>query len=108
MQKRILSFLLTLALLIGLLPTAVFGQWAQAAASDATALLLPVDRQTSVPSGYTGIYTAQDLANISQNMAGKYILMNDIDLSGIAWKALKDRFTGILEGNGYTLSLIHI
>lgn len=103
MQKRILSFLLTLALLIGLLPTAIFGQWAQAAASDATALLLPVEQQTSVPAGYTGIYTAQDLANISQNMAGKYILMNDIDLSGIAWKALKDRFTGILEGNGYTI-----
>lgn len=110
MQKRILSFLLTLALLIGLLPTAVFGQWAQAAASDATALLLPVDRQTSVPSGYTGIYTAQDLANISQNMAGKYILMNDIDLSGIDWvpleapsTAIAPDFDGILDGNGYTI-----
>ena len=110
MQKRILSFLLTLALLIGLLPTAIFGQWAQAAASDATALLLPVDRQTSVPSGYTGIYTAEDLKNIRDNMRGKYILMNDVDLSGIDWvpleapsTAIAPDFDGILDGNGYTI-----
>ena len=110
MQKRILSFLLTLALLIGLLPTAVFGQWAQAAASDATALLLPVEQQTSVPAGYTGIYTAEDLKNIRDNMRGKYILMNDIDLSGIDWvpleapsTAIAPDFDGILDGNGYTI-----
>lgn len=110
MQKRILSFLLTLALLIGLLPTAIFGQWAQAAASDATALLLPVEQQTSVPAGYTGIYTAEDLKNIRDNMRGKYILMNDIDLSGIDWvpleapsTAIAPDFDGILDGNGYTI-----
>ena len=110
MQKRILSFLLTLALLIGLLPTAVFGQWAQAAASDATALLLPVEQQTSVPAGYTGIYTAEGLKNIRDNMRGKYILMNDIDLSGIDWvpleapsTAIAPDFDGILDGNGYTI-----
>lgn len=110
MQKRILSFLLTLALLIGLLPTAIFGQWAQAAASDATALLLPVEQQTSVPAGYTGIYTAEDLKNIRDNMRGKYILMNDIDLSGIDWvpleapsTAIAPDFNGILDGNGYTI-----
>lgn len=110
MQKRILSFLLTLALLIGLLPTAVFGQWAQAAASDATALLLPVEQQTSVPAGYTGIYTAEDLKNIRDNMRGKYILMNDVDLSGIDWvpleapsTAIAPDFDGILDGNGYTI-----
>lgn len=110
MQKRTLSFLLTLALLVGLLPTAVFDQWAQAAASDATALLLPVEQQTSVPAGYTGIYTAEDLKNIRDNMRGKYILMNDIDLSGIDWvpleapsTAIAPDFDGILDGNGYTI-----
>lgn len=110
MQKRTLSFLLTLALLVGLLPTAVFGQWAQAAASDATALLLPVEQQTSVPAGYTGIYTAEDLKNIRDNMRGKYILMNDVDLSGIDWvpleapsTAIAPDFDGILDGNGYTI-----
>ena len=110
MQKRTLSFLLTLALLVGLLPTAVFGQWAQAAASDATALLLPVEQQTSVPAGYTGIYTAEDMKNIRDNMRGKYILMNDVDLSGIDWvpleapsTAIAPDFDGILDGNGYTI-----
>lgn len=110
MQKRILSFLLTLALLVGLLPTPLFAQWASAAAGDATALLLPVEQQTSVPAGYTGIYTAEDLANIAKNMAGKYILMQDLDLAGLNWTPLQsssgDGFSGVLNGNGYTIRAI--
>ena len=41
----------------------------------------PVTHLKTVPSGYTGIYTAQDLNNIRNNPIGNYILMNDIDLS---------------------------
>ena len=39
------------------------------------------ENQTTVPDGYIGIYTAEDLYNIRNNLSGKYILMNDIDLS---------------------------
>ena len=46
--------------------------------------------------------------NIRNDLDGKYILMNDIDLSGIDWEPIKDAntgegFTGILNGNGYTI-----
>lgn len=37
-----------------------------------------------VPEGYTGVYTIDDLYAIRNNLSGKYILMNDIDLSATA------------------------
>ena len=83
MRKRLTSILLALAMLVGLLPA--LSPQAEAAADDATALLQEVSTKTSVPSGYTPIYDADDLANIANDMTGKYILMNDIDLSGINW-----------------------
>ena len=43
--------------------------------------IIPVTHLKTVPAGYKGIYTAQDLDNIRNNRSGKYILMNDIDLS---------------------------
>lgn len=63
---------------------------------------------SSDTSGYTIIRTAQDLANIANNLSGKYILMNDIDLSGIANWAPINGFTGELNGNGYTISNLKI
>ena len=33
---------------------------------------------TTVPQGYTGIYTKADLDDVRNNLAGNYILMNDI------------------------------
>jgi hypothetical protein len=62
----------------------------------------PVTHQKTVPSGYTGIYTAQELDNV-RYASGKYILMNDIDLSG--WGNLEpiDYFDGYFDGNGYTV-----
>ena len=60
-----------------------------------------------VPDGYTPIYTAEDLYNIRNNLSGKYILMNDIDLSDSSeWKVIGDYglpFTGELNGNGFLI-----
>lgn len=39
------------------------------------------DETAEVPEGYTPIYTTEDLFNIRNDLAGKYILMDDIDLS---------------------------
>ena len=108
MRKRLTSILLALAMLVGLLPA--LSPQAEAAADDATALLQEVSTKLRT-SGTTPIYDAEDLANIANDMTGKYILMNDIDLSGINWKPLEAKstkglttsFTGILEGNGYTI-----
>jgi hypothetical protein len=77
-----------------------------------------------VPPGYIGIRTAFDLDQVRKNMAGNYILMADIDLAGYTsatctvlngWVSLGypigvgnlDRpFTGIFDGNNYTISNI--
>lgn len=53
------------------------------------------------------IYTAQDLLNISSNLAGQYKLMNDIDLSGIDWQPL-GIFSGSLDGNGFTVKNLSV
>jgi hypothetical protein len=72
----------------------------------------PVTHKKTVPVGYTGIYTAQDLDNIRNNLSGKYILMNDIDLSNWGnWNPIGDNFnnfTGVFDGNGYAIYNLEI
>lgn len=69
--------------------------------------------EKEIPSGYTGIYTIDDLAGIENNTSGKYILMNDIDMteatkkggeydSGMGWTPISE-FSGVLDGNGYQI-----
>lgn len=109
MKKRGISLLLAFAMLLCAAPIVSSGQTAQAAGSDDTALLRPVNRKTSVPSGYTAIRTARDLSAVREDTSGNYILMNDIDLSGMTWESIKGpsqaeaEFTGILDGNGYVV-----
>ncbi|MBR6361266.1 MAG: hypothetical protein IKS04_05665, partial [Clostridia bacterium] len=74
-----------------------------------------------VPEGYTEIYDIEDLYMIRNNLGGKYILMNDIDLTadlaeggnwneGMGWTPIGinstgcEPFTGIFDGNGHTLT----
>ena len=67
--------------------------------------------EEAIALGYTVIKTAADLQNINNNLEGKYILMNDIDLSGVDWTAIgsKDNpFTGEFNGNGFTISNLTI
>ena len=72
----------------------------------------PVTHQKTVPNGYIGVYTAQDLNNVRNNLSGKFILMNDIDLSSLSnWEPIGDnetnssdsRFTGAFDGNGFII-----
>ncbi|GHH99736.1 fibronectin type III domain-containing protein [Neobacillus kokaensis] len=73
---------------------------------------------TEVPDGYIGIYTMDDLDKVRQSLSGKYILMNDIDLSkstdkgglydrnGAGWEPIGSKetpFTGIFDGNNYKI-----
>lgn len=66
-----------------------------------------------IPEGYTPIYSIEDLDAIRYNTRGKYILMNDIDMSeatkeggeydqGNGWDCI-DSFSGVLDGNGYRI-----
>ena len=73
--------------------------------------MLEIERKTEVPEGYTGIYNASDLNGIRDNLSGKYILMNDVDLSEVeAWNPIgkeNEPFTGELDGNGYFIKNIN-
>ncbi|MBR3975924.1 MAG: hypothetical protein IKJ88_08695 [Clostridia bacterium] len=70
---------------------------------------------TTVPEGYVGIYTKDDLDNIKLDSHGKYILMNDIVFteedyaeggsfynSGKGWSPIPSLW-GIFNGNGYVI-----
>ncbi len=73
-----------------------------------------VERQTEVPVGYTGIYDAAGLQAIADNLAGNYILMADIDMTGVDWTpigtnfSISSAFTGVFDGNLYTISNLNI
>ncbi|MBE6596964.1 MAG: hypothetical protein E7641_04755 [Ruminococcaceae bacterium] len=75
-------------------------------------------RLTSVPDGYVGIYSAEDLNNMRHSPNDNYILMNDIVfeekdfLEGGAfesgWSPIGseyggESFSGIFNGNGYVI-----
>ena len=52
-------------------------------------------------TGPVEIYTPEDLKNIAKDPSGSYVLMADLDMTGIAWKALD--FSGTLDGNGHAI-----
>ena len=56
--------------------------------------------------GYTAIYTAEDLNNIRNDLAGNYYLAADIDLDGIVWEPVgteSNPFTGVFDGRGHAI-----
>jgi len=65
-----------------------------------------------VPEGFTPVYTVQDLDDVRKNLSGKYILMNDIDLSSWGnWVPIGDKtnpFTGTFDGNKYSIKNMNI
>jgi hypothetical protein len=47
------------------------------------------------------IHTPEDLLEAAKNPNGSYILMEDLDMTGIPWKAWD--FSGTLDGNGHAI-----
>ena len=45
----------------------------------------PLTEDEAIAQGYTIITTADELQAMQYDLSGKYILMNDIDLSGYEW-----------------------
>ena len=63
-----------------------------------------LSEEEALAQGYTLIKTADELQAMQDNLSGKYILMNDIDLAGYDWTAVgtyDNRFAGEFNGNGY-------
>ena len=65
--------------------------------------IVPVQQKESAPTGFIAISTAAEFNKIRQNSSANYILMADIDLSGLSWTPIP-QFNGTLDGNGYTVS----
>ena len=55
---------------------------------------------------YKKIRTSDELISIKDAPKGKYILEEDIDLTGIDWVPFT--FNGILEGNGHEISNLKV
>lgn len=78
--------------------------------------VVQLSEEEALAQGYTLIKTADELQQIESNLSGKYILMNDIDLSGYDWTPLglagiddpSQGFTGELNGNGYVVRNLRI
>lgn len=47
------------------------------------------------------IYTVEDLLTMAQNPSGDYILMSDLDMSGVTWHC--PDFSGTFDGNGHAI-----
>jgi hypothetical protein len=113
----------------GALGAGVFGSnagttanWAPSASASAMQadLLTDVDlKATSYPynyppdSTYSPIYKAEDLRRIKNNLAGKYWLMRDVDMSELdyPWEPLgtpQRPFSGELQGNGFSIQNLTI
>ena len=114
-MKRILSLLLTCCLLFS--SFSFSGNQMVVNAEEDTTSGTTTEAQT-VPEGYTAIRTIDDLYGINNGPSGKYILMNDLDISeetskggswdtGHGWTPL-DEFTGTLDGNGKRIIGMHI
>ena len=100
MKKRILSLILAMVLLLSLAPMGVL------AAENEGGFIKKFTPWEKIPDGYTAIYDEYGLMAIEQDMDGEYILMNDIVLSS-DWDRIgseDEAFSGVLEGNGYTIS----
>ncbi|MCL2578166.1 MAG: hypothetical protein FWE27_08990 [Defluviitaleaceae bacterium] len=57
------------------------------------------------------IHTADDLNKVRNNLAGSFRLMDDIDMTGVDWLPIGTRtapFTGVLDGDGFTISNLTI
>lgn len=69
---------------------------------------LSAESLTEVPEGFIPIRSADDLASVANDLSGKYILMNSIDMAGVDYIILgqspTSAFTGTFDGNGYTIS----
>ena len=99
MRKRWLSLFLWLCLLLTLLSTAALAEPYEA--EEAEASLMAVSYNIS---------TAEDLANVANDLSGSYTLLNDIDLSAYGdWTPIGtgagngQSFSGYFDGQGHTI-----
>ena len=87
----------------------LYGDGTPVSTGDFINVVTPLTEEEAIARGYTIIKTADDLNDI-RNASGKYILMNDIDLSGYNWEPIKSSNSKqiSLNGNGYVIKNLTI
>lgn len=119
--KKTVSVFLLIALALTLIP--IF-EIQLDATDNMSEFLMETNHLTEIPSGYTPIYNREGLDAIRENLGGNYILMNDIDMRFEVWTPIGTRssnsdpkienadfaarFSGIFDGNGYTIKNLDI
>lgn len=112
-EKKILSMVLSVILAFSVVP--LDSIIAKAENTD-------IKSSEEVPAGYEAIYTIGDLYGVRNDLGGKYILMNDIDMSkatekggdydcGTGWEpigGMDEGFRGTFDGNGHKIIGMHI
>ena len=64
---------------------------------------IALSENEAIALGYTVIHNASEFSSkIKSDLDGKFILMGDIDFSGLSYSSIAN-FTGTLDGNGYAL-----
>lgn len=70
--------------------------------------MVEVEQKTTVPEGYVGIYSFEDLLAAREDLDQNYILMADIWCGSYENEENhKLEFEGDFDGNGYTISNVH-
>lgn len=101
--KKVLAIVLTLAMII---PSVVLFKNVD---------VIAATQEEEIPEGYIPIYDISELYAIRNDLDGKYILMNDLDMSqdtdlydvGNGWVPI-DGFSGIFDGNGHFIKNMKI
>ena len=107
MFRKTLSLLLCLAMLLSLLPAVSYA--AEEVKDDFLQSVTQITWEDGIPTGYTPISSEAELEAIESDPSGLYILMNDIEIESFDILCSNDApFTGVLEGNGHTISGIEI
>lgn len=104
-KKRLLAAVLCIAMLLTSIPVTVM-------ASNLSGEFIHSFTQIKdmVPEGYTGIFAEEHLQLMEEDPDGLYMLMADIELSDdfAPLYSYASPFTGVLEGNGHTISGLNI
>ena len=106
--RRLLTVVIAAVLSLAVLTVTVFA----AVPSLRRMLNLPFlsesERQETVPEGWIGVYTVEDLDAVRHDLNGKYILMNDLiftEEDGVFTPigSYEEPFMGQFDGNGYVI-----
>lgn len=106
--SRVLTAVLAAALSLCIVTVTVFAAVPSLRGMLNLPFLSESERQDTVPEGWVGIYTVEDLDSIRNDLDGKYILMNDLtfadgDAPFTPIGSRLEPFTGRFDGNGHVI-----